>query len=158
MKFNQNLNAKCWAPAPVTLPDDLLVLLTDYKPSLSTTISCMSTETWTNKTQYYHSISPSPPFLLTDPDVTYADAVKGKRAPLYKYIKEEQEHAQTHLFFYTCPFCKYHYTYLWGLSRLEVCAESCGLLVHILFHFAILYIYIYYYLLLFVLSCISTQP
>jgi hypothetical protein len=71
----------------------------------------MSTENQNINLKYHYGISPSPPFLLTDPNVTYADALKGKRAPLYEYIKEEQEHAQTHLFFCTRPFCKYHYTY-----------------------------------------------
>ena len=53
----------------------------------------MSTETWTNKIKYHHGVSPAPPFLLTSPDVSYADALKGKRAPLYEYIEEEKEHA-----------------------------------------------------------------
>jgi hypothetical protein len=71
----------------------------------------MSTETWINEIKYHHGVSPAPPFLLTSPDVSYADAFKGKRAPLYKHIKEEKEHALTNLFFCTRPLCKCHYNF-----------------------------------------------
>jgi hypothetical protein len=38
----------------------------------------MSTGNQNTNIKYHYGISPSPPFLLTDPNVTYADTLKGK--------------------------------------------------------------------------------
>jgi hypothetical protein len=72
----------------------------------------MSTGTWVINTKYYHGISPQPPFLLTDEEVSYADAVKGKQKPLYNYIAEEIQHAKEHPFYCRQPFCHYHHLHV----------------------------------------------
>jgi hypothetical protein len=69
----------------------------------------MSTGTWNINTKYYHGLSPQPPFLPIDPEISYADAFKGAHKPLYNYIAEEKEHAQEHSFFCKRAYCVYHH-------------------------------------------------